>query len=176
MYYYNYLAHHGVKGQKWGVRRYENADGSLTPAGKIRYGADGRTQGNRSSNKTKKQGMSVKKKVAIGAAAVGGLALTAAASTAIKRSATAKVQRIGQDAVKDYLKDAADYAGHADHYAKQQMRNPQLSKIVARYTNDAREAMNTANTLARQTNDNANKFKKSTAAAAAYLWKTRKIR
>lgn len=28
--------HHGVKGQRWGVRRYRNADGSLTPAGKKR--------------------------------------------------------------------------------------------------------------------------------------------
>lgn len=32
-----YLVHHGVKGQKWGVRRYQYADGSLTPAGKKRY-------------------------------------------------------------------------------------------------------------------------------------------
>lgn len=31
-----YLQHHGVKGQKWGVRRYRNADGSLTDAGKAR--------------------------------------------------------------------------------------------------------------------------------------------
>ena len=30
------LAHHGIKGMKWGVRRYQNADGSLTPAGKKR--------------------------------------------------------------------------------------------------------------------------------------------
>ena len=28
--------HHGIKGMKWGVRRYQNADGSLTPAGKKR--------------------------------------------------------------------------------------------------------------------------------------------
>lgn len=35
---YGYLAHHGIKGQKWGVRRYENPDGSLTEAGKKRYG------------------------------------------------------------------------------------------------------------------------------------------
>lgn len=31
------LYHHGVKGQKWGVRRYQNKNGSLTPAGKKRY-------------------------------------------------------------------------------------------------------------------------------------------
>lgn len=31
-----YLAHHGVKGQKWGVRRYQNEDGTLTAAGKKR--------------------------------------------------------------------------------------------------------------------------------------------
>lgn len=29
-----YLAHHGIKGQKWGVRRFQNPDGSLTDAGK----------------------------------------------------------------------------------------------------------------------------------------------
>ena len=34
---YGYLAHHGIKGQKWGVRRYENPDGTLTEAGKKRY-------------------------------------------------------------------------------------------------------------------------------------------
>lgn len=31
------LYHHGIKGQKWGRRLYQNADGSLTPLGKIRY-------------------------------------------------------------------------------------------------------------------------------------------
>ena len=32
-----YLAHHGVKNQRWGVRRFQNSDGSLTAAGKLRY-------------------------------------------------------------------------------------------------------------------------------------------
>lgn len=31
------IYHHGIKGQKWGVRRYQNKDGSLTPSGKRRY-------------------------------------------------------------------------------------------------------------------------------------------
>ena len=34
------LRHHGIKGQKWGVRRFQNKDGSLTADGKKRYGAD----------------------------------------------------------------------------------------------------------------------------------------
>lgn len=32
------LEHYGILGMKWGVRRYQNKDGSLTPAGKARYG------------------------------------------------------------------------------------------------------------------------------------------
>ena len=32
------IEHWGIKGQKWGVRRYQNPDGSLTPEGKKRYG------------------------------------------------------------------------------------------------------------------------------------------
>lgn len=34
----NELYHHGIKGMKWGIRRYQNPDGSLTPAGRKHYG------------------------------------------------------------------------------------------------------------------------------------------
>lgn len=34
------LEHHGIRGQKWGVRRFQNKDGSLKPAGEKRYGGD----------------------------------------------------------------------------------------------------------------------------------------
>lgn len=33
----DYLAHYGKLGQKWGIRRYQNEDGSLTPLGEERY-------------------------------------------------------------------------------------------------------------------------------------------
>ena len=33
----NELYHHGIYGQKWGVRRFQNPDGSLTPEGRERY-------------------------------------------------------------------------------------------------------------------------------------------
>ena len=32
-----YLEHHGIKGQKWGIRRFQNDDGTLTPEGRERY-------------------------------------------------------------------------------------------------------------------------------------------
>lgn len=35
-YYEDYLAHHGIKGQKWGVRRFQNPDGTRTALGKKR--------------------------------------------------------------------------------------------------------------------------------------------
>ena len=35
-----YLMHHGVLGMKWGIRRYQNYDGSLTSAGRKKYGKE----------------------------------------------------------------------------------------------------------------------------------------
>lgn len=49
------LAHHGIKGQKWGVRRFQNEDGSYTSAGKKRYGFDGTGKSRKELNTEKAQ-------------------------------------------------------------------------------------------------------------------------
>lgn len=50
----NYLAHHGILGQKWGVRRFQNPDGSLTAKGKKRY-SDGRNLASDERRKIKEE-------------------------------------------------------------------------------------------------------------------------
>lgn len=39
--YNDYLSHHGVMGMRWGVRRYQNDDGSMTARGKAHYAQEG---------------------------------------------------------------------------------------------------------------------------------------
>ena len=60
--YNDSLMHHGIKGMHWGVRRYQNPDGSYTSAGKARRGMSDRTKKNF-------------KRAAIGAAALGAAGL-----------------------------------------------------------------------------------------------------
>lgn len=55
------LRHHGIKGQKWGVRRFQNKDGSLTPAGAKRYSSDDYKKALAKVNKADKTLSDVKK-------------------------------------------------------------------------------------------------------------------
>lgn len=46
-----YLMHHGTKGQKWGIRRYQNPDGTLTALGRARLGLKGTYDGAKNAAK-----------------------------------------------------------------------------------------------------------------------------
>lgn len=59
LYTEHYLKHHGVKGQKWGVRRFQYKDGSLTPEGEKRY-----NDGSKSERKEAKKALKAANKVA----------------------------------------------------------------------------------------------------------------
>ena len=73
------LYHHGIKGQKWGVRRFQNKDGSLTPAGRRRYDDEpnkGRKSNGEVNKTSKNQTLSdeerkrrIRRNIMIGAAA-----------------------------------------------------------------------------------------------------------
>lgn len=108
-----WLAHHGIRGQKWGIRRFQNEDGSLKPAGEGRYydpKSDGkrpstkaRVKENRQENEKTKTPMSSKKKAAI----IAGVGAAVAAAAAIGIGVAAKRNRDHQAAIEKALKDRA---------------------------------------------------------------------
>lgn len=91
----NYLEHYGIKGQHWGIRRYQNEDNSLTPAGKERYGAG------ESSGKGKIGTFVSKHKK--GLAIAGGLLVAGVAAYGISRLANSKSVQKGSEATKKIL-------------------------------------------------------------------------
>ena len=94
------LQHHGILGMHWGVRRYRNKDGSLTAAGKKRYGVDGEAK----SSTTKK----VVGGAATAAALVGaGVAVSKAVSSKNDSSRSKKIlSEINRDNARRAKKEA----------------------------------------------------------------------
>lgn len=126
-----YLVHHGIKGQRWGVRRYRNEDGSLTAAGKLRYNDDGTRKTHRQKLEEKYRAQGKTNEQAIAAAesrirgekialALGAVAVTVAVAGAIHYRnkyvldqyipSDALVKRITVDADPTHLHDRAFYA------------------------------------------------------------------
>lgn len=85
------LYHHGIKGQKWGVRRFQNKDGSLTPAGKKRYDEYGMRYGIKAEYDKSKMDEDV-----------------------ILKKGT-HIQNISSDSARDVSKDRPIYGAHTKH-------------------------------------------------------------
>lgn len=99
--YKDELYHHGIKGQRWGIRRYRNSDGSLTEAGKQRYGDE------QTFNKQHRR--DVAKKVALGLTVVAAAGLTAYAIKNPARAGELAADFMNKAApkIKDFGKKAA---------------------------------------------------------------------
>lgn len=65
------LYHHGILGQKWGIRRYQNADGTRTPEGKKRRDE---LEGGKSNTKNH-SGKKIAKRIAVAATAAATIAV-----------------------------------------------------------------------------------------------------
>lgn len=156
MVYETTLQHWGIKGQKWGVRRYQNKDGSLTSAGKKRYSDSGSSS--RSTSERKGMSSSTKKKVIAGAA-VGATAILAAYAIsnpkarkiitsmasksfdAVKTAATSEktkefLKKTGNKAVKTLSNSASRVGNAMVDAALLSMGTIAISKLTAKLATD----------------------------------------
>lgn len=121
------LQHHGIKGMKWGIRRYQNSDGSLTPAGKIRYAevSDKSIRVNADGSKTIPSGFVFNR--------VGGASLDVNASGALyvshgKADAARYVKSLGPTPIGKLLKTAAYNVQHIS--VKEPLKMPSDDDVV----------------------------------------------
>lgn len=134
-----YLAHHGIKGMKWGVRRFRNKDGTLTNAGKQRYDNSNDEQKRQTNKLTEKQKRAIKTGALIAGASLavlGGVYLyksmqpnygfaTLSGAPLVDKldsfgsdrkdisiKAGSKFQRISSEAIEDYKKSGRVYVSY----------------------------------------------------------------
>ena len=126
----NYLVHHGIRGQKWGIRRFQNDDGSVTPAGAERYYVGGKGVAGSKGGETKvgkkskpdstgkvdsaqKKGMSqnTKKALKIAGGVAAAAAVTAGAVLAAKYLKNQKLaaQKVAEIAERNARREAEAY-------------------------------------------------------------------
>ena len=110
--YEDYIEHHGIKGQRWGVRRFQNADGTRTAAGKRREREDyDDAQNDRSGSSIDKA------KIAKGAAVAGAVALGAvlianpSSRNVLTKYGKTAMATLTSDKTKEAVKNAASNAG-----------------------------------------------------------------
>ena len=112
----DYISHHGIKGMKWGVRRYQNYDGTRTAKGKVQ---DRKNSKKRMSNSVK-NGLKTAAKIAGAAALVGG---TVAVANAIGSSSGDSTHSYSKSNYSNKRRNDSYTSGAKewyDNYSKQQ--------------------------------------------------------
>lgn len=122
------LYHHGIKGQKWGIRRYQNPDGTLTSAGKQRYAQTG------SSGESKSKSDTIKK-VAKTAAIVAG---SAALAYGGYKLATSDIGREAINSLRDKTASsiAKSVAARQDRIAKRMSNKERVKDSIMAFKLD----------------------------------------
>mgnify|MGYP006974589198 CR=1 FL=1 len=177
----NELYHHGIKGQRWGVRRYQNKDGTRTAAGKRREKRELTPEEKQARKKTIK-------KVAIG---IGAAATVAAAAVLYAKNKSAVdnfvkdfigdakagvntvKSRVGAKQEMSKMKQGAKAAKYAQEHKREILKSPsKLNKYKDYYdekeVNDAIKKMQTTNTLHQLSQDKIQRGAKYVMAVTAY--------
>lgn len=148
-----YLSHHGIKGQKWGVRRYENEDGTLTPAGKARYADYDQSLSRRKQKKVSK--LQSKEREALESA------------TKLGDKAERYKQKGKLDKARKYELKATEYEADADRY-NQKIQN--MRKRVEKWTQSKARISDIGKaTVARGKEAAKNQLQKANAAIDRYI-------
>lgn len=124
------LCHSGIKGQKWGIRRYQNYDGTLTEEGKVRYGVDKDTgnmskEGARLYSKDKEE--AVKKSATVG--------------NEVSKMANAANQAIPGRGSKVVNKNKQNYSKMSDEELKKKVNRLSLERQYADLSGDNKYVM-----------------------------------
>lgn len=166
----DYIAHHGILGQKWGVRRFQNPDGTRTAAGKVRYnGADGEKQG-------------IIDKVMAGA---NNAKLNKQRKAALEKARQAKAAKAEYEAEKKKALESGDYKQiqkYANELSTKELQDAliradtldRLNKSVDAHTPKQKDVWNTIDDVANKVGTATNAFNKGKDAwnAFANVWNT----